>query len=1094
MTNKTNSKTHRPPAAGNKTNPLAVNHRGRGPWVPGTLTDDQNMKYAMRFAQTIKVPDGYENAGQPVNVGRVSVISDQVKTTVGMKGDQIQTGVKNELVDLGMTTPVDMGDRVIDMGLSEYMRSREIEFTGKAFMPGAKLYPFFDGVDVSSYCKPTGGNYGDNLICNNKGEVTGIFKLPNDTTNNVRFKTGTKAFRLTTSPSNQTNPPPASFAEAKYHATGWVTTKQKTTYSTRASTNNITSVSRNLGPTSTEGSMLEWGSPCPRDPISESFFVYDDGGCFVTAIDLFFYKKPSDPDKPQSPVILQLRDLASGGNPSTTVLPMGEIVKNADEIVINHFDGQKLTVTGNVTGVAGVTKGPWSDTTEIKADSGNIIEDGVSFISSNPALDMIPTRFTFQSPIYLAQNTSYCFVLLSDSNEYNVWVAQSGPDVTGRDGVDAFRNIGEVNTEVGTGNPIQKDPYIQGVYFKSQNGISWTPDQTIDIKFKIWKAKFKTERTGEVDFANGVLPLDSLTTDPFLMAKDNAKIRVIHPSHGHTVGSKVVFTNVSGGLCGLATTDSRYAGSNSGLNLLNRVSGHWITKVELDSYLIDITLDPDYPYGSGITIPTQKITLPTESGKVGGKTIQATSNVKCDEVHFLTTPLELPGTSIKWNIQSTSSQGVNEEINTPYQILPRRNITPNSVLVFDRPMQINSYINELTPLDNIPGPSQAGSGLGEKKSIQIRAILGSTNSNLSPVLDESRLSVVCTANRINNPAGHIPVGSYVSSNCVINDVYDLFQCLPPTDPPLVEGGLASKLYFSSSTGLLTGTLSGSGIIITGTGTKFLTELEPGDVIKDSTTGEERFVVSISSNTSMTINSSFGDLEDATVYSEPPPLRIKTHDDVIAKHLSKLDIGKLVTITGATGDRNAQDVYVLEVNYTPDSILSDDELGVGKPCLCEVVLDYRPKQLSGFEANTTIKIVQKDRYVDEIAPNSGSCAAKYLSRVLTLANPANTLKIMFDAYRHYTNSIDLYYRVKEINDATSISDTNWTLAEFNLDKAGELVTTIPSPNDRSEEFSAYESNIQSLPSFSAVQIKIVMRGGDTSRVPKIKKLVVMALEE
>jgi len=1082
---KSNSRSHKPPARGNKSKPLAPKK------------DNDKLKWS-NSQPIILAPEGYVNAGQPVDVGRVSVISDELKTTVGLSGEKIQTGVQSELVDLGMTTPVDMGDRVIDMGLAEYMRSREIEFSGKAFMPGATLYPFFDGVNVEDYCKPkkadgTYGNYGDPLVCNSKGGIEGIFKIPNDTS--VKFKTGTKAFRLTTSTSNQTNPPPASFAEAKYHATGWVTTKQKTTYSTRASTLNITSVSRNLGPISTEGSMLEWGSPCPRDPISESFFVYDEGGCFITAIDVFFYKKPSDPNKPQSPVILQLRDLAPGGNPSTTVLPMGEVVKDADEIVINHFDGQRLTVTGNTTGVEGITKGPWTNTTEIKADSGNTIQDGVSFISTNPALDMIPTRFTFKSPIYVAQNTSYCFVLLSDSNEYNVWVAQSGPDVTGRDGVDAFRNIGEVNTEIGTSNPIQKDPYIQGVYFKSQNGISWTPDQTIDIKFKIWKAKFKTERTGEVDFVNGDLPLDVLTRDPFQFTQNNLKVRVIHPGHGHTIGSKVVFQNVSGDLLGLACRDDRYDDdTNSGRNVMNRVSGHWITKVELDSYLIDLSLDPDQPYSSGATIAPDLWTKPTSNGKVGGAGVTATSNVRCDELMLLTTALELPQTTVKWNLQTTSSQGVNEDTNTPYEILPRINISPNNMVVFDRPMHVSSYINEHTPLDTIPGPSQADGSLGGEKSIQVRAILSSSNPNLSPVLDESRFSVVCSANRIDNPTGHIPVGSSVNPNCVINDDYDLFQCLPPTVVPLISD-LSNKVYFTSSTGTLTGTLDlSNGTSVTGTGTKFLTELSPGDVIKDSTTGEERFVVSISSNISMTINAGFDTgSSSSTVLAEPPPMRIKTFDDTVARHLAKLDIGKLITITGATGDRNCADVYVLEVNYTPDNTIDDDDMGSGKPCLCEIVVDHRPKQAKGFQ-NSSFTLVQKDRYIDEIAPNSGSVSAKYLSKVLTLANASNALKVMFDAYRHSSNTIDLYYRVKEIDDPTDITNTNWTLAEFNLDKNGELVTTIPSPNDDMEEFSAYEANIQGLPSFSAVQIKIVMRGGNPARIPRVKKLVVIALEE
>jgi len=81
---------------------------------------------------------------------------------------------------------------------------------------------------------------------------------------------------------------------------------------------------------------------------------------------------------------------------------------------------------------------------------------------------------------------------------------------------------------------------------------------------------------------------------------------------------------------------------------------------------------------------------------------------------------------------------------------------------------------------------------------------------------------------------------------------------------LCPGTLA---YKNSS---LTGTVSSSlsNVTVTGVGTKFQDELVPGSIIKDAVTGQERKVVSISSQTSLTINSPFSpSLSGASVSSK-----------------------------------------------------------------------------------------------------------------------------------------------------------------------------------------------------------------------------------
>ena len=110
-------------------------------------------------------------------------------------------------------------------------------------------------------------------------------------------------------------------------------------------------------------------------------------------------------------------------------------------------------------------------------------------ISDNAA---IPTRFTFQAPVYIKQSVEYCFVLLSDSNEYTIWISRMG------------------DLEIGGDRTISEQPYA-GVLFKSQNASTWTADQYEDLKFIVRRASFDTSG-GIARFYNAELGIGNAGT------------------------------------------------------------------------------------------------------------------------------------------------------------------------------------------------------------------------------------------------------------------------------------------------------------------------------------------------------------------------------------------------------------------------------------------------------------------------------------------------------------------------------------------------------------------------------------------------------
>lgn len=82
------------------------------------------------------------------------------------------------------------------------------------------------------------------------------------------------------------------------------------------------------------------------------------------------------------------------------------------------------------------------------------------------------TEFIFDAPLYM-QPGEHCFVLLANTLKYEMWVAEIG------------------KTDLTTNRQISEQPY-GGSLFLSQNGSTWTADQSSDMMFKIFRYEFST--------------------------------------------------------------------------------------------------------------------------------------------------------------------------------------------------------------------------------------------------------------------------------------------------------------------------------------------------------------------------------------------------------------------------------------------------------------------------------------------------------------------------------------------------------------------------------------------------------------------------
>ena len=164
---------------------------------------------------------------------------------------------------------------------------------------------------------------------------------------------------------------------------------------------------------------------CYNDPLAQSFIIDESTGIFLTRCDVFFRTK----DDTDVPVTIQIRTIQNG-LPSEFVLPFSEIVLDPDEVQISN-------------------------------DSS------------------IATPIVFKSPIYLEGGKEYCVCLLSNSTKYSVYISR----------------VGENDLLAQTF--ISNQPYL-GSLFKSQNASTWEPSQWEDLKFTLYRADFIESGTVEV--------------------------------------------------------------------------------------------------------------------------------------------------------------------------------------------------------------------------------------------------------------------------------------------------------------------------------------------------------------------------------------------------------------------------------------------------------------------------------------------------------------------------------------------------------------------------------------------------------------------
>lgn len=958
-----------------------------------------------------------------------------VRTSATQVGQQ-RTGIRTSVV-----AKIDrqvVADRVLSTAVIPYIRSRNILVQVRGLKPGTKFFPFFDNTNVAQYCTPasrivfntiTGQSsafdsmtnvggllgtdqarriQGDSQVCLTRGDViTGqtsgatavVVGTELDTSTNVRALyvvnirgtfsptetiigsvSAARGSVVSVSAKSQGNDIVTNFngevallfnipnteeirfrtgvrefklvdtseAEGDFTSRGRQMYRAEGVLETRQQTVNAVRNGEIVQEQVAENRVIVQTSERVvadtgwYDPLAQTFLVENTGGAFLTKVDVFFATKDT-----KVPVNLEIREVVNG-YPGKTILPFSRVSLKPEQVQLSNE---------------------------------TVLLDGAQVRKYDT-----PTTFVFPSPVYVNHNTEYAIVLASDSNNYKVWISQVGDRIPG------------------TTRTISEQPY-QGVFFKSQNASTWTADQTQDLKFTIYKAKFAANTVANVEFVNDLLPRQRLDFDPLELRAGTNKIRVYQRDHGMPSGSVVLFddldaTKVTGvtatGTISASTSSTTVTGvgtsftsqlqqgsvlytqagsyigvvqtigSNTSLTLAANaavaatgaafkatapIAGvpttevykqHTISDVDLDSFVITVTTDA------------------TSSGYFGGSTIRATRNIQYDDVQPIVQVQTFPETQTSFGIRTVSGQSPDGS-QTPYVLEPSfQPVLANENNLFASPRLVASYENQVAKLSG-------------NNSVFFSVTMSTTSDSLSPIIDTQRISLVAVNNKIDAPT---------ETN------------------------------------------------------KNVDELDDVVVLDNNTT------ISFADNTIQSTNST------------------------ARAALQTIAVGKYITIAGSTDGANDGTFLVTAV--------SDD----GSTATVTTNNTFTT-QTTG----ASIDITLKSFFVDEIAPVGSSTYSKYVTRQINLAAAATFLRIRFAASIPPEASIDVYYKTAASGSTTSLDQVAYT----------KLASDAPVIYSQvgSDQFFDMNFSTGDIAPFDALQVKLVFRSTNTSAVPRVKDLRVVA---
>jgi hypothetical protein len=149
-------------------------------------------------------------------------------------------------------------------------------------------------------------------------------------------------------------------------------------------------------------------------------------------------------------------------------------------------------------------------------------------------------------------------------------------------------------------------------------------------------------------------------------------------------------------------------------------------------------------------------------------------------------------------------------------------------------------------------------------------------------------------------------------------------------------------------------------------------------------------------------------------------------------------------------------------------------------------NVRVANVSGLDVRAeptgnTFVITNGRKFISEEAPSGGSVFSKYITRQFDFVNPNTSFNFRLDVYKPAGADVKVYYKTKLVGEADILANKEY-----------EELTDITMPTSLSDEFYEVEKQVDNLPQFNSIVLKINFTSTNAAKVPKISDLRLIAL--
>lgn len=794
-----------------------------------------------------------------------------------------------------------------------------------------------------------------------------------------------------------------------------------------------------------------------KNAISQTFFVSEKTGGFLTKVRLYVYAKSST-----LPLKLQIRDTLNG-------YPGSNILTGSDVVV---------------------------DAADITASS----------------TDLVACDFVFKSPLFVESEKEYSIVVYTDSSDYSLWSTRIGTvDITGKM-IDSHPTAGYMFTSQNgsTWVPSSSDN-LSFVIYKAKFDITQSgefvavnaptsyrklpqnPIQTFN-GMPMVRVNHPHHGMSEGDYVylDGIsigevtdwTIIDTTTTYPagapalvfsggsattqatgvVILNQDNTirGVQITNPGVGYASIPTVTVAGATGKISvDISVPGNGFASSDFGKGTSKKM--FQITNVKTNSYMINMGKNA------------------TASGFMGGIGMSATENLTLDTAFVRADTFIPPQT----NIYCTRQTAANGSLQGTDDIFLHRN--------YDLPVSqtIYSEVNEKTKLSG-------------QNSFTLNAILSSTNENLSPTIDITSLQVNAIANRVNSASKNDFVSGYddltvmsgtgitftstgfTSTDATIAAAVDTLQVGKAITISGMDAGFVSAITITNpgsnytaptvtiGTAWTASTAVALGIQRTNDSGKIYTCIQAGTTA--SSGGPTGTGSSITDGTAKWAYAGQSATATATAAVSGGAITAIT----ITSQGYGYTTAPAITITGAPGNNATATATITSNNGTfviSEITASGNNRTVNFSLDSGVVLGANTPSIAAM----TMK--QIATYSDDIIPVGATNASNYLSTVMTLKNQSTGFKVYFDLNLPNEADVKLYYRLDKASSADNIKKKLW----IPISSDANLIKT-----SNTEQFIETVYTMQDISAFDQIQVKIAMKTTNTAKVPRIKNFRLIAL--